>query len=432
MVTLVFTVGSVNILMGYALAYYLRGVMEQADQAAAATTETVTDASVEEDQAAEREAEREATWEDDAELAAMEVSETIPAEWVDRLKAESIEARTLLEATAQVMRLETDKYREALVRLEETMRQQSVTPENLNGTIRQLVKVNRQWLKVQAQATGHLNERLGSLGPFDQLGRWLEKTMLDQQAQIETTCNNLSSLDTKSDLKAANTTLINEFARLINMAHELRDGVSRTLLSLLGADDRLDILDEGMREDSVTGFRTQAGFELDIAQWLQDDPGRERMASALLIDLAGLAHFNRQFGTRVGDRLIAAAGSLLNEVMRKNRGFEVVARIRGQQFLLFFGDTGPRGATSAAERMRQSFADADFELGEQTITLTVSCAVCEFQSQDDTATLLERLEATLQAAKESGGNCTTLDEGDGPQPVTPPDYQLPSRIITVD
>ena len=159
MVTLVFTVGSLNILMGYALAYYLRGVMEQADQAAAATTERVTDASVEEDQAAEREAEREATWEDDAELAAMEVSETIPAEWVDRLKAESIEARTLLEATAQVMRLETDKYREALVRLEETMRQQSVTPENLNGTIRQLVKVNRQWLKVQAQATGHLNER---------------------------------------------------------------------------------------------------------------------------------------------------------------------------------------------------------------------------------------------------------------------------------
>ena len=308
----------------------------------------------------------------------------------------------------------------------------STSVDNLKQVIGRLLKLNRQWLTVQADASGHLNERIGSLGDFEEIGTWLDKILLDQQSQIESTCNNLAEMNVDAGISAAGKMLSSEFARLVNLTHQLRDGVGQSLLTVLRAEGRVASIDESMRYDAETGFYNQAGFELELHDWVKNDPGRQRLASAALIDVGNMGCLNRQYGTRFGDRLLAAAGSLLKDVMRTDRGFEVAARIYGQQFLLFFGDTGPRNATSAAERMRQSFEDAVFEQEDLEIHVQVTCAVTEFLARDDSTSLLDRLRETLAAAKQAGGNCTMLDEGDGPTPVTPPEYQIPSRVIALE
>lgn len=432
MAVLVLSVGTINILLGYALAYYLRCLLDEQAPPEIPAEEAQPEAeTVPTEPEPEPPPEPEAAWDEDDELSEIEVAEVIPADWVDRLEAESIEAKSLVEATAQVMRLEINKYREALVRLEEQMRA-SMKADNLKLIIQRLLKLNRQWLSVQAEASGHLNERIGSLGDFEEIGTWLEKDLLDQQSQIESTCNNLAELNVDADVIATGKVLIGEFARLVNLTHQLRDGIGQTLLTVLRAEQRMDAIDESIQEDAETGFRNYAGLEIELTKWIEGDPGRQRLASALLLDIGQMGFFNRQHGTRFGDRLLVAAGSLLKDVMRKDRGYEVVARMHGQQFLLFFGDTGPRGATSAAERIRQSFKDAVFEHDTLELELQVTCSVTELLSKDDSMSLLDRLTATLATAKQSGGNCTMLDEGEGPKPVTPPDYQIPSRVIEVE
>ena len=430
MIVLVLTVGTANILLGYALAYYLKSVLEQY-QAPPSEPPKIEEPAPQQPPP-EPEPEPETVWGDDEELTDVEVEEDIPPEWVDKLAAESIEAKSLVEATAQVMRLEINKYREVVVRLEEEMRAEGLNAIKLAGIVRRLVKLNRQWLDTQANASEHLANRVGSLGEFGEVGTWLDKVLLDQQSQIESTCNNLTTLDPDNDLTGASKSLVSEFARLVNLAHQLRDGIGHALLTVLRADDRLDVLEEKMRKHSKTGLCTLGGFEIELNGWIKGDPGRQRLASALLIDIGGMGRMNRQFGTRTGDKLMNAAAALLDEVVRKNRGYEIVAQIYGQQFLFFFGDTGPRNATSAAERLRQAFADAVFEHEKHDIDVTVSCAVTELQSKDDMTSLLDRLNATLTAAKKNGGNCTMLEEGNGPSAVTPPDYQIPSRVIAVE
>ena len=427
MAVLVLSVGTINILLGYALAYYLRCLLDEqalpeipAEEAQPEAEKAPTEP------APEPPPEPEVAWDDDDELAEIEVAEVIPANWIDQLEAESIESKTLVEATAQVMRLEVNKYREALVRLEEQMRA-SMKADNLKLVIQRLLKLNRQWLSVQAEASGHLNERIGSLGDFEEVGTWLDKVLLDQQSQIESTCNNLVEVDVDADVIGAGKVLIGEFARLVNLTHQLRDGVGKSLLTVLRTEGRMESLDDSMQYDFDTGLYNRAGFE-----WIKADPSRQRLASAALIDVGQMGFLNRQNGTRFGDRLLAAAGSLLKDVMRKDRGYEVAARIHGQRFLLFFGDTGPRNATSAAERVRQSFDDAVFEHDANDLKVQVTCSVTELLGKDDSTSLLDRLTATLSAAKQAGGNCTMLDEGEGPKPVAAPDYQIPSRVIDIE
>ena len=53
-----------------------------------------------------------------------------------------------------------------------------------------------------------------------------------------------------------------------------------------------------------------------------------------MIDIDRFGRINQRFGTRAGDRTIAAIGRLIDETPAKDRGFEPVVRVGGEAFLL--------------------------------------------------------------------------------------------------
>ncbi len=448
MITFIFTVGTANILLGYALAVYVRRILgarpafDAVDQQMETTIEPVPGTQIDGETSPETSIAKTgpSTAESPQQPAEEGVREVVPADedhveeeipkaWLDRLEAESIHAKTLVEATAQIMRLEIGKYRDALVRLDDEFRADGLNPSRIRRVVDRLVKLNRAWLTVQEEAADHLNSRSQSLADFGDLGISLGETLAGQVAELQEMCQRLEQLDT--DAESAADELTELLTGSIDLAHTLRDCVSDTLLTTLKHEGRMGDLPSHMRQDSATPFQSKTGFAVAIDGWWQADPGRSRLSSAALLDISGIGQMNRARGTRFGDRLISAAASLLNDVLRKNRGFEIVSRINGQQFLLFFGDTGPRNATSASERMRQSFARAKFECEDDELLVSISCAVTEVLKDDDTSSLIKRLQGIVAAAKQSSHNCTMLDEGSGPEPVTPPDYQLPRRVIAI-
>ncbi len=285
---------------------------------------------------------------------------------------------------------------------------------------------------MQSQAYDVLAARVDTLAQFAEVGGRLDQILRQQQVQIQSTCDRLRACEFGDNVAHGLETVVGELCQLLKLAHQLRDDVSGALLATLRADDRLEELDKSVRCDGPTGLLSRAGMEIVIANWWQADPARNRLASATLLDIEGMEQFNRTLGARVGDRMIAAAGSLLDEMLRKERGFDVAARIDGQRFLLFFGDAGPRSATSGAERFRQSIAAATFEHSGEEFELRITCGVTEVLKGDDVPSLLARLATTLDAAKKAGRNRTMLDEGAGPSPVEPPAYQVPSRVVQIE
>jgi diguanylate cyclase (GGDEF)-like protein len=269
------------------------------------------------------------------------------------------------------------------------------------------------------------------LGDLTPVGRRLESILLQQQAQIETTCNNLDYLDFLTEPAVGAARLLREIARLIDLAHALRDHMLESLVAIAGQEQRLQSLEPRLLRDAAFDAPNRAGLEAIFEEWRREDPGMQRALSVALVDVDRFGHFNETLGTLAGDRVLAAVMRMLAECIRKNRGFDRLGRFAGQQFLVFLGDTGPHEATAVVERLRQSVTATSFVLGGQEVALTLRAAATDLRPQDTMETLSRRLIEGLKVAAHGGGNRSVLDEGHGPSLVLPPTYDVRGQIIEV-
>ena len=99
---------------------------------------------------------------------------------------------------------------------------------------------------------------------------------------------------------------------------------------------------------------------------------------------------------------------------------------------MFLGDTSAKNAAKGAERIRQTIEATSFKLGEHTSEVTVSLAVIEVGKTEEPGEFISRLEATLSASKKAGRNCGYVDSGNGPEPISLPQYQVNVRVIELD
>jgi len=427
---LFFTMSVCNICLGYALAVHLNSIArtpmtEEPEPAPEAVNEPPSPPP--EPEPPTRDViEKEITVETPPE-------EEIPEEWLAMLD-DAAPANSFVEASIQVLRLEVGRYREKLIAIDAQIRAASETEDqtSLGTCLEELKQANLDWLERQAEASGHLQSRQGNLGDFGDIGSDLETILLEQTAQIETTCSNIDTLDFASDVAEGCRKLLNETAMLVDLAHSLRDGMQESLVAIMHHEGQLESLDANRQVDALTKLKNRPGLEAVFWRWWQDDPSRTRLASIGMIDIDKLSRINKEYGAPVGDRLVAAFGQLLTDLLRRDRGYDVPTRYAGQRFVIFFGDTGPRNAMGAVERIRQSIAETTFEYGGHEIELLASCAVTEVLPEDKTPSLFRRAAKALRGAKAAGGNCTFLDEGEGAKTVDPPSYEVKGRIVRIN
>jgi len=363
-----------------------------------------------------------------------EPEEVIPYEYLAVLEEEAVIANSLVEASAQVLRLEIGKYRARLIDIENKLRETWYQPteDALHEIAEQLDVVNMDWLDKQAEAAQHLDSSQEGLGAYADIGSRLCGTLFEQTAQIETTLSNLQQIDFQDNLNDVCRKLVLEIARLIDLCHDLRDKMTETIVTVLRAEKRLGTVDNGMKFDSLTSLKNRTGLECQLFEWWRDDIRRERSLSIAAVDIDEFRKFNERLGTEAGDMIIGALGKFLADCMRSERGFEYAMRLEGQRFLLFFGDVGPRGATSAVERIRQTIDGTLFDFDGEELELHVSAGVTEAQPDDNVPKLFTRAITALKTAKKNGRNKTFIDEGLGPQPIDPPTYQIRDKVIKID
>lgn len=421
-----------NLVVGFGLAFYLRKLDEENRAAMAFDSGQDATAGDETRELSCESANAPAT----ATVRARAIAsiDVIPPEYISMLQGEAIKANSLVEASAEVLRLEVGKYRDALIGIDKQLREMAEEPDAglLEVVTVDLEDLNREWLNKQAEAASTLESNHDCLGEYSDIGSSLNMVLMEQAAQIETTINNIEQFDLATDPADARKRLLQEIVRLIDLTHDLRDKMQDTLLTILRAERRLGEVDRKMQFDGLTKLHNRNGLEVVFYEWWRADIRRERIVSVALLDIDNLRKINERFGVEAGDRLLAEFGRLMGELIRKDRGFDIVCRSTGQQFALFFGDTGPRNATSSVERIRQFLEATSFSLDGEELSLMVSVGVTEVLADDTTSKVLKRLEKAMRVAKRNGRNCTVIDEGNGPTPITPPEYKVVGRTITVE
>lgn len=357
----------------------------------------------------------------------------LPPSWLDMLSSAGIIARSFVEGTAEVLRLEVGRYREQLVMMENRAR--SLLAASDAAAIRLLADdlrfINQDWSDKQTDAAEMLARRAGRLGDHEDSAHRLEQLLLDQAAEIQASCTVLGGLDARTEAETGGKLLLEQLATLIDHAHALRDRMQDALATLLCEGQRLATLDPRVQTDQLTQLPNRIGLESVLAVWWREDPKRGRPLSLVWIDIDRFGRINERLGTRGGDRTLAALARLIEEFTRRDRGYDRLARAGGQAFCFVLGDTLATQALTMAERLRQTIEATTFSEQGTEFELTLSCGVISAERAETAPALLRRAAETARFAKKAGRNRCAIDDGKGPATHPPPQFPVKGRLVSV-
>lgn len=145
--------------------------------------------------------------------------------------------------------------------------------------------------------------------------------------------------------------------------------------------------------------------------------GNGRRLSVCLIDLDHFKAINDRHGHSAGDRILCELTACIEAQIRTlgpRPRDESFGRYGGEEFLLVLPHTGIDGALTCAERLRAAVAAADFRIGGESVSLTLSAGVAEYAAGEPVMGLLDRADAALYRAKADGRNCIRANGATAP------------------
>lgn len=182
--------------------------------------------------------------------------------------------------------------------------------------------------------------------------------------------------------------------------------ITAAAFSFFGAmiGSREDQLERQALRDPLTGlFNSRYLWARMDGQWATGK--REKnVCSLILFDLDFFKRVNDEYGHPVGDELLKHVGSILQHAARKS---DVVARIGGEEFVIFLPNTSVDVAVTIAERIRDTISHTTLITEKKhRIVFTTSAGVAS--TNDYTTTIPRRLYAeadkALYLAKKHGRN----------------------------
>jgi diguanylate cyclase (GGDEF)-like protein len=180
---------------------------------------------------------------------------------------------------------------------------------------------------------------------------------------------------------------------------------------------RLAALREMAVRDGLTRCFNHKYFKMRLDQEIARARRYDQELSIAMLDVDHFKQVNDSQGHAAGDTVLA---HLSNVIAASVRGTDVVARYGGEEFAMILIQAGRREAEIIAQRMRERVEGHKFvvPLSRQdssreptttvAIRLTVSIGVAQFAKTDSSATLLQRADAAVYAAKAAGRNRVIL------------------------
>jgi diguanylate cyclase (GGDEF)-like protein len=180
-------------------------------------------------------------------------------------------------------------------------------------------------------------------------------------------------------------------------------------------DEAEERLQRQLFESSIRDTLTHAFNRKYMDERLAAEVAHARRHSAklalLMMDLDDFKGTNDRYGHLGGDAVLRHVAATVHSLIRLE---DVFARFGGEEFVVLTRGDGVVNAAQLAERLRKAIAEAEVQLDEQTIRVTVSIGVAELaelDSKDGAETLLERADARLYRAKEQGRNRVASTDG---------------------
>lgn len=159
--------------------------------------------------------------------------------------------------------------------------------------------------------------------------------------------------------------------------------------------------------DSLTGMINHEHVFTELNNALR---GAQKEQQPLCVVMADIDHFksvNDNYGHLAGDGVLKEVAKRIKNSLR---GFDIVGRYGGEEFLLILHRAELATARMVAERIRSRIAATPIDLQDALLDITISMGVAMAQPDEVVDSLVERADKALYNAKENGRNQVALAE----------------------
>lgn len=154
--------------------------------------------------------------------------------------------------------------------------------------------------------------------------------------------------------------------------------------------------------DSLTGLANRLAYREAVERRVRKagDVG----ACVAMLDIDHFKGVNDRYGHDAGDIVLQGFADVARRVMREG---DMVARLGGEEFALYFPDTTLAQALAVCDRLRSDLGTTIFRAGNNAIAVTVSGGVAEL-GPDGIDAALKIADMALYRAKQAGRNQLAL------------------------
>jgi diguanylate cyclase (GGDEF)-like protein len=154
--------------------------------------------------------------------------------------------------------------------------------------------------------------------------------------------------------------------------------------------------------DPLTGLLNRREGRRRFQQEILRSKRENGSLAVIIIDIDLFKQVNDNFGHLVGDEAIKRVSGVMVATLR---GYDIICRYGGEEFLIVLPATGLTKALETAERLRRVVENEVIEtrIGKE-FRLTISCGVSVLQPGESLDSLVYKADNALYIAKEEGRN----------------------------
>jgi diguanylate cyclase (GGDEF)-like protein len=168
------------------------------------------------------------------------------------------------------------------------------------------------------------------------------------------------------------------------------------------------------QHDPLTGLLNRRAFFEEVALREHKRAHQEKDNFVLILDADHFKQVNDVYGHAAGDLVLSMIAMVL-----KGNAFErdLIARIGGEEFVIYLNNTNFDGAMTAAERIRAAVEENTVYYESRKIKITVSVGCSVVAMGEDIERSIDRADNALYRAKGAGRNCIRASGGMVKQPL---------------
>ena len=207
-----------------------------------------------------------------------------------------------------------------------------------------------------------------------------------------------------------------DYAQRVDFMGEFSESFNRMVETLAKNREELQRqnqeLQTASRTDPLTGLLNRRGAWEVLRREASRTNRTGRPFALVLVDIDHFKRVNDVYGHDAGDAVLVHVAAVFRARLRVQDSF---ARWGGEEFLVIAADTGLFGGATVAAHLRSAVADAAIVHHDQTIRVTISAGVSQYEKDADIDACIKQADLCLFDAKARGRNqvCT-------PQSLLPP------------